>query len=112
MKPILPTLREKKRYIVFEVITPSPAAQGDALAAIKDAARSLLGTATLGKAGLRPIEAWNKDVQRGVIRVNRRYLDHARATLCCVQKIAAQRAIVHSVSASGSLKKALTHLAG
>ena len=110
MKPILPTLREKKRYLVFEVISAAKATQEEAFASIQEASKSFMGISTYAKSGLRLIGKWSSSLQRGVVRVNRRYLDHARASFCYVQRVGRSKAIVHSVIASGSLKKAASHL--
>ena len=110
MKPVLPTLKEKKRYIVFEVISPAEASQEEAYAAIQEAAKSFMGISTFAKSGLRLIGKWSRGLQRGIVRVNRRYLNHARASFCYVHRVGKSTAMLHSVVASGSLKKAAGYL--
>ena len=103
MKPLLPSLREKKRYLVFEVIsnkemTSIPDKD------IEESMRRLHGDIGLGKAGLIFLRnKWNKMLQRGIIKVNYKYVDQLRAALCSVHK---GGAIIRSVGVSGILKKA------
>ncbi len=51
-------------------------------------------------------DKYNKEKQRGLIRVNNKSLDKLRATLALVEQINSQKAIVRSIGASGVLKKA------
>ena len=103
MKPLLPSLREKKRYLVFEVIskkgfTSMPDKE------IKESMRKLHGEIGLGKAGLIFLKnKWNEMLQRGIIKVNYKYVDQLRAALCSFNK---GDAIMRSVGVSGILKKA------
>ena len=103
MKPLLPSLREKKRYLVFEVIskkelTSIPAKE------IEESMRILHGNIGLGSAGLIFLNnKWNKMLQKGIIKVNYKYVDKLRAALCSFHS---GDTILRSVGVSGILKKA------
>ena len=108
IKPLLPSLREKKRYLAYEVI--SKHRFNDAVhvnKAILDAANDFLGDLGMAKAGILPInDKWNADSQRGIMRVNNKHVDELKASLIFVKNINGKGAIVKSVGASGILRKA------
>ena len=109
IKPLLPSLREKKRYLAYEVISNSKF--NDAVSvnkAIYDAANVFLGNLGMAKAGIIPInDKWNDKTQRGIIRVSNKHVDELKASLIFVKNIQGKDAMVKSVGASGILKKAL-----
>lgn len=108
IKPLLPTLREKKRYLAYEIISKDKF--NDAVhinKAILDAAKEFLGNLGMAKAGILPInDKWNSDSQRGIMRVNNKHVDNLKASLIFVKNIDGKDVIVRSVGASGILKKA------
>ena len=103
IKPLLPSLREKKRYLAYEVI--SKHRFNDAVhvnKAILDAANDFLGDLGMAKAGILPInDKWNADSQRGIMRVNNKHVDELKASLIFVKNINGKGAFVKSVGASG-----------
>ncbi len=114
LKPILPTLREKKRYLVFEVLSKSKIKSFASVSkAIWQGMLSFNGTHGAAQAGIWLLnEKYNPQAQRGIIRVSNRGVDALKAGLTTVQEIDATPALIRSISVSGSLKKASTHLAG
>lgn len=48
---------------------------------------------------------YNPTKQQGILRVSHEYVDEARAVLGNVRTIGEQKAIVHTLQVSGSLKK-------
>jgi len=106
MKAILPSLREKKRYIVFEVISKGQVSFQEASSAIVESLSRFLGGKELAKAS--PVilpDRWSKSRQRGIIRINHNYMDAAKACFCMIGRVT-DEAIVRSVTTSGTLKKA------
>ena len=108
IKPLLPSLREKKRYLAYEVI--SGYRFNDAVhvsKAILDAANDFLGTLGMAKAGVLMInDKWNESMQRGIMRVNHKHVNDLKASLIFVKNIEGKDAVVKSVGASGILRKA------
>ena len=51
-------------------------------------------------------ERFNRDTQRGIIKVSHKYVDKVKASLCFIEKINNQQVIAHSIGTSGILKKA------
>lgn len=108
IKPLLPSLREKKRYLAYEVISKSRFY--DAIhvnKAILETANEFLGNLGMAHAGIIPInDKWNEKMQRGIMRVNNKHVDNLKASLIFVKNINGKDAIVKSVGASGILRKA------
>lgn len=106
-KPLLPTLREKKRYLAYEVISAHKFNDAfEVSKAIMDAAKDFLGNAGMARAGVIAMDdQFNQKLQKGIIRVNNRHLDNLRASLLFVEEINGEGAIIKSVGASGVLKK-------
>jgi len=109
MKPLLPSLREKKRYLVFEVISQKKLNRMPA-EAIKQAMLNLTGELGLAGAGMIFLDKWNTNMQRGLVRINHKYVDKLRASLCFIDKIEDKEVIFKSVGVSGMLKKAEKYL--
>ncbi|MFC1741476.1 Rpp14/Pop5 family protein [Nanoarchaeota archaeon] len=105
---MLPCLRERKRYLAFEIISDKPIEDSMVVnTAIFGKALEFLGELGCAEAGMIFLdEKYNQEKQRGLIRVNNKSLDKLRATLALVEQIDNQKVIVRSVGASGILKKA------
>ncbi len=108
LKPLMPTLREKKRYLVYEVISKSRLNDAvHANKAILDASKEFLGDLGMAKAGILPLDdQWSQSMQRGIIRLNNKHADNVKAALVFVKSIGSHEAIVRSIGASGVLKRA------
>ena len=104
MKPLLPSLREKKRYVVFEVLTKKNITNFPEKE-IKQAFLQLFGEFGLGEAGLIFLQNKYKN-NKGIIKVNHKNIDKLKASFCIITKINNQKATVKSVGVSGTLKKA------
>jgi len=106
LKSLLPTLRERKRYLVFELIMEG---QIKDFKAVKDeiiySASSLIGDLGLSRANIRFIDEKTRE-NKGMIMVNHDFLDHLRASLALIRSINGVPAIVRSLGASGTIKKA------
>ncbi|MBW2964822.1 hypothetical protein KY363_05155 [Candidatus Woesearchaeota archaeon] len=107
----MPSLRERKRYLAFEIISEKPIQDFKAVSyAITNTALQFLGELGCAEAGIIMMQdKFDAQRQRGLIRVNNRSLDRLRATLALVQKIDNQDVIVRSVGASGIIKKAFNN---
>ena len=104
----MPSLRQRKRYIVFEIISDE-AIKDERLvwSKIRETTRDFLGTLGFAKAGPRFVgNCWSNEKQKGIIQVNHDCLDHVRACLAQVQNINGSPVIVRSVGVSGILNKA------
>lgn len=108
IKAVLPTLREKKRYLAFEIISESKISDIKAVSTeMLKAIGSFLGSMQAGKAGLKLIqELWSPERQRGIIKVGHKYVEQLKAALALIKDISGQKVIVRSVGLSGTIKKA------
>ena len=106
-KPVLPSMREKKRYLVFEVLSNGKISFDEVYNAIINGAMSFIGQLGMAKAGIIVLEdKWNEKMQRGILKVSHKSVDALRASLLFITKIGNEPVIVKSVGLSGILKKA------
>ena len=104
---LLPSLREKKRYLVFELIAEKKFSLPEVKAFTEEALLSFLGQ--LGVARAAPIfveEKFNLEKQRFVLKASHKYVDEVKAALALGKSIKNTPVIVKSVTVSGTLKKA------
>ncbi len=105
LKPLLPALKEKKRYLSFEIISESMFPAEKVAHAVSESALELLGTLDAGKAGIIFLKDKYHD-NHGTIRVGHRYVDKVRTALMLIKKIDDTNAIFRTRIVSGTLKKA------
>ncbi len=107
MKPILPSLREKKRYLVFEVISRKKHGSYAVSQAVSQKALEFLGELNAANAGVQVLgEEWSLEKQKGTLKVNRKYVNHLKAALCLVSRVGKSKAIIRSAGVSGTISKA------
>ena len=112
MKPLLPSLKEKKRYLVFEVLAQAPVQQSDIYTAITDAVYHVCVVHGLAEAGMQFIpERWNAGQQRGVVRTSTVGADMVKAAFPFIQTVGRKKAIVRSLATSGILGKTEKYMA-
>ena len=107
IKPLSPTLREKKRYLAYEVISKHRFYDAMHISkAINDAAHDFLGDLGMARAGILMLDdKWNASKQKGIARVNNKHVNNLKASLIFVKNIDGKEVIVKSIGASGILKK-------
>lgn len=103
LRPLLPSLREKKRYIAFEVQTEGKVDLEHAKKSIEQSIKGLLGDLGVARAGILFLNDWKQN--RGILKVNTKYVDEIKASLALVQDIAEKKATIKSISVSGALEK-------
>ena len=108
IKPILPSLREKKRYLVFEIISKKNIKSFSEVSnLIWQSSISFLGEIETAKAGIWVLpDKWNQKKQRGMIKVNNKYVDNLKTALTLVKNFKRQQVIIKSVGVSGMVNKA------
>jgi ribonuclease P/MRP protein subunit POP5 len=107
LKPLLPSLREKKRYIVFEIISKNKIGFTAISKAIWRSILAFSGSLGAAQAGIWLMgDKYNKEKQKGIIKVNHKNVDLLKASLALIKEIEGQDVIVRSISASGMLNKA------
>jgi ribonuclease P/MRP protein subunit POP5 len=106
LKPLLPTLKERKRYVAFKVLTDSKIVFEDCKNAIWNTAIQLFGEVGVAQMGLYVLPE-KYDGNKGILRVAHTHQNHARMALCFVEKAGNHSCTVRSIVSSGILKKAL-----
>ncbi len=108
IKPLLPSLREKKRYLAFEIISKAKIKRSDSVfKAITASAVGFMGELGCSKAGIKTLnDRWDEGSQKGVLRVSSKYVDATRTAISLVRQIDDNEVIVRTIGVSGILKKA------
>ncbi len=101
MKNLLPTLREKKRYLVFEVI--GDANSSSSVAAVKGSFSSLFGSLECSSAHIKAVKSAGS---KCMVSVGRKQVDKLKASLAMVKSINNRKVILRSVGVSGALNAA------
>ena len=107
MRAFLPSLKEKKRYLAIDIISKEKKKYDFTLVSklIWSAAQKFMGALNTAKAGIWVIEdKWRSN--RGLIRVNNKFVDQLKASLASVSKINKDNVIIRTLGVSGILKKA------
>ncbi len=102
-----PSLRQKKRYVVFEVQSPQPISFSELQPEIERALQSFWGELGLSRAA--PVlikERFNPATGRFIIKVNHRHVDELKAALTLSKTIKKVPILLRSLLTSGTLKKA------
>ncbi len=105
MKPMLPTLKEKKRYIVFEIISDEKIDITLVKKTISEDCLKFLGELGVSRSGLMIISDQFKD-NIGVVKANNKYVDEVKTALSLIKKVDNKKVIVNTIGVSGTLKKA------
>jgi ribonuclease P/MRP protein subunit POP5 len=105
MKILPSSLREKKRYIAFEVICESePVDRKALLDEIFFATQTLMGDTGSSEIGYRLIDF---NGSRGIMRVSLHAVESARAAMATVCSIKGSRATVRVLGVSGTIRAAI-----
>ena len=105
LKPLLPSLKEKKRYLSFEILADKQFSADAVSNAFLSSTSELLGTLESGKAGI----MFFKDKfhnNTGIIKTNHKYVDKVRTAMTLIPSIEKHQALFRTRVVSGTLKKA------
>ncbi len=112
-KKLPPSLRLKKRYIIFEAVSEQPIEYGELVNAIWN---SLLGF--LGDSGTSDARIWiiqnlydNKN-QRGVIRCKHDSVEQVRSALALMGIVGEAKVILRIIGVTGTIKSAKSKYLG
>lgn len=103
---MMPVLKEKKRYLLFEVISPVKFSTEEVKSAVEEGIRRFLGELGLAKAGAMFIsEKWDSAKQRGLLKISHNIVDEVIAALILIKSIKNREVIFRSVKVTGTVKK-------
>lgn len=105
MKPYPPTMKEKERYIVFDVNSDASFARSQVSKALWDAVFD-----SIGKKGAEETSFWvmdfDEDKQKGILRANSKSVDKIRACVALLDNIENNKTIIIIKRVTGTIKKA------
>ncbi len=103
-KYLPPTLRDKHRYIAFQVIGERAFTKDEIKRAIWEASLSTLGV--LGSARAKPwFIKFDERSQTGIVRVDRKHVEELRLALTLATGINGSKAIFRTLGTSGTIKR-------
>ena len=105
MKRLISSLREKKRYVAFEVDSDYGLDKENVIRAVDASCRNFLGEYGYGKAGVMVVKD-TVNGKKGVVRVNSKYVDLVKVSLMMIKEIDNNRVVFRNVKTSGMLGKA------
>jgi len=103
-KYLPPTLRDKNRYIAFQLVGERPFKRDEVKKTIWEASLSTLGI--LGSAKAKPwFIKFDEKSQTGIVRVDRKHVEELRFALTLVTEIKGSKAIFRTLGVSGTIKR-------
>ena len=105
IKGLMPSLKEKKRYMNIEIISFNESIKftGRPLNELIAKINQSLGFFDAAGAGLIPIDLKNN---HALIRVSAKYLDRTKASLLFINELGSKKVILKTKKVSGSVNKA------
>jgi ribonuclease P/MRP protein subunit POP5 len=103
-----PSMRDKKRYIAFEILSDRPLGY-DADKKLICKINELLGVFQASKAGILRVK-YDAKTQSGLFKVDRSFVDYARAAFVMIKSLDGVKVAVHTLRVSGMLNKAASEL--
>ena len=100
---LLPSLRQKKRYIIFDIISSGKLSSSEIKEEVNRALIQFLGEWGLAKAAPLLIKVASSQF---MLKVNHTYVDEVKAALTLSKKIKNTPLIIKSVLVSGTIKQA------
>lgn len=107
---LLPSLREKKRYLTYEALTEKPLNRDFSHHVLRHTQR-ILGLFESAQAGVQSID-YDTQAQRGIIRVGHTYVDKTRTALMLLQSYENEKVLCRTLTVSGILQKAKLFVLG
>ena len=102
MKPIKPSSKERKRYILFKLKSNTKVEKNDVQKLVIQAGLQFLGELGMARSGLQFLpKTWNKANMTGIIKTGHKFVNETKVALALIKgKIA-----VSTIRTSGSIDK-------
>jgi len=101
LEPLLPSLRQRKRYIAVEIISSAPVQRSAFINAISSFGCALLGDVGFSKCGISVLDV-------SIVKCRHTFVSETIAVLAFITNIDGQKVVVRSVGVSGTVKGAKT----
>jgi len=106
MKPVKPSSKERKRYILIKLKCEGEVEKGDVQKSVIQAGLQFLGELGMARSGLQFLpETWKKENMTGIIRTGHTFVNETKAALAFIKQIKGKKAAVQTIKTSGSLDK-------
>lgn len=105
MKPLRPSMKEKKRYIVFRIISEGKINIDELAETIAKSCLAFLGLLYYGKAGVMLLKNQTNNGY-AIVRVNNKYVTHVKTALMLITEVSGTQVACDVIGVSGILKKA------
>lgn len=111
LKILPPHLRNKKRYLAFEVISQKSLNRDEVISLIWAGAGSLYGSCGVSRFDLWVVKVWkcnssDKNVMKGILRCNRDEVSQVRSVFPLINRFKGKRVVFHTLGVSGTIKSA------
>ncbi len=106
LKPLIPSLKEKKRYLAFEVISKNNIPFNSVKEKIISTYKEYFGIIGYLKANLNVLNEWKDN--KGIIKIGNKYTDEAKASLTFINNINDNKVMIRCLGVSGIIKKLKT----
>ena len=104
-KQLKPTLRERNRYLVFEVMSDGTFDRKSIVDAVWGSLLRLHGELGASRTSLWVMD-WSGERKRGILKVNHKSVDILKASIITVREIKGRKAVISALKTTGTLKKA------
>lgn len=109
LKILPPHLRNKRRYLAFEVISEKLINREDVISLIWDAVGDMYGSCGVSRFDLWVVKVWNcnipdKNVIKGILRCNRSEVETVRSVFPLINRLKGKRVVFHTLGVSGTIK--------
>ncbi len=114
LKILPPTIRDKKRYIAFEVISPVSLDREDIISMMLDGSLYLYGACGTGNFEMWVVKLWRcttnnvkENRMKGILRCKREEIDSVRAVMPTITNFRGKTIVFHTLGISGTIKSAI-----
>ena len=105
MKPFPPVMRERRRYIAFQVNAEEKLSKKELEKALWDNTFEYIGLLGAVESSFWMI-SFDEKKQKGVIRTTNKFTDKILGTIAFVEKVSNKKAVFHIMGVTGTIKKA------
>jgi ribonuclease P/MRP protein subunit POP5 len=111
LKILPPHLRNKKRYLAFEVISEKAISRDEVISLMWGAAGNMYGACGVSRFDLWIVKIWHctisgQNVIKGILRCNRGEVDSLRSIFPLINYFKGKRVVFHTLGVSGTIKSA------
>jgi RNase P/RNase MRP subunit POP5 len=106
---LLPSLRQTKRYVVFEIQSDTLFSSVDIKETVETALKEFFGQLGMSKASPMFLKEKTSN-NKFILKVNHRWVDEAKSAIILIKSIKKKPVLLKSIITSGTLKKASSYL--